>query len=191
MKNITVLFEPSKYKELIYKTTTENENIKITSKAKLFESIICENKELILPGTASDLKYTFNEIGNHIVKIKFKENLTDLTSIFNGCSTLISIPENIFYEQKEILYFYNSFVRCSSLVSIPKKLFNNNKKVIDFRNCFALCSNLVNEIPSDENGIKLWERTAANGYVDNINGSGCFTDCTNLTDYSEIPSNWK
>ncbi len=202
MRNITVLFEKSGYKNLVYKTTEENQTINIVYSLKYFESIIIEEtgEDLITKNTD---RYTFHNIGNHIVKVKFKIGIKYLYDAFMECKQLIEIPENLFYDNPEIIEFgycyisasYDTFLGCfmgcTGLTSIPKGLFNNNKAASDFYFCFALCPNLTGETPSDENGIKLWERTSENGYIDEITGTACFTNCLNLTDYSEIPDNWK
>ena len=175
MKNIRVLFEKENvYKELVYVTTETNQEIQLTYKKEYFESIICEENELI-DGKSGTLKYIFPEIGEHIVKIKFKPEITKFQNCFLYCSNLQSIPENLFINNPEVTYFGSCFYDCKHIQSIPENLFANNLKVTSFYNCFYNCFDLQS-IPENlfANNLKV------------ITFNGCFYNCSSL---QSIPEN--
>lgn len=116
---------------------------------------------------------------------KLFENCTkveNFSTTFYGCKNLIgNIPENLFQNCAEVTSFNNVFSGCSNLTgSIPQELFENCNRVNNFSSAFWGCSKLTGNAPA------LWNRNNIT-----INGSYCFKDCTNLSNYSDIPSNWK
>jgi len=58
-------------------------------------------------------------------------------------------------------------------------LFANNIIATDFGYCFADCNSLTGPAPA------LWRRTNVRYY------SSCFLNCTNLSNYDDIPAGWK
>lgn len=202
MKNIKVLFEkiiPEGYKKLTY-YVLNNQSIKITDKQEYFESIIDENDNELLSNDEEQTGELIYNYPNTIIPgkmeyfniyVKFKSNIFYFLQCFANCSNLYNIPENLFDNNIDALSFDGVFSGCWGLKSIPQKLFSKNKKANVFAYCFSGCSAITGEVPIDENGIKLYERTSENGYVNDIIGTNCFTGCLNLSDYSEIPDNWK
>lgn len=104
---------------------------------------------------------------------------THFGSCFNKCVSLTHIPENLFSNNPEVEQFNSSFSGCTSLTSIPENLFQHNLKVIYFRECFSSCINLTGEAPA------LWERTNVVTFVE------CFKGAVNLSNYDQIPADWK
>lgn len=107
-------------------------------------------------------------------------NVTDCSELFRQ-NTYISgeIPEKLFANNPKINDVQWCFSGCTNLTGDITNLFNNNPNVTNFTRCFSSCNNLTGEAP------KLWER-------DNItNGSLCFLGCTKLSNYAEIPDDWK
>ena len=107
-------------------------------------------------------------------------NVTTFGSVFRQCGNITgSIPENLFANNPKINDVQWCFSGCTNLTGDITNLFNNNPNVTNFTRCFSSCNNLTGEAP------KLWER-------DNItNGSLCFLGCTKLSNYAEIPDDWK
>ena len=121
--------------------------------------------------------------------------VTIFQGTFSYCSALKSLPANLFANNRKVNSFRLTFSGCSALESIPKNLFANNRKVTDFSYTFTGCYALTGESPYTMIGDKkvhLYERadypehfTAPTVFLD------CFKNCTGLTDYAQIPTNWK
>ena len=99
---------------------------------------------------------------------------------FSHCISLATIPTGLFDNNINTRSFNSTFETCTSLTTIPTGLFDYNINVTDFRWTFGYCTSLTGLAP------ELWLRT--NPMPD---GSACFRDDTNLSNYSSIPSNWK
>ncbi len=109
------------------------------------------------------------------------QNCTELTSLrqaFRDCVSLSEIPEKIFYNNTKLRNVELSFHYCISLENIPENLFENCTEINNFTSCFSDCRNVTGNAP------KLWERP-------NVKSEHCFMRCINLSNYEEIPSNWK
>lgn len=123
-------------------------------------------------------------------------SVSDFTATFRGCSNLTSIPEGLFDNNTSVTSFNMTFNGCSALTSIPSGLFDNNTNVSGFLYTFAGCLNLTGETPYTLSSdgvtkIKLWDRNGDNGFAKPTKPSYAFYDCNGLSDYADIPSNWK
>jgi len=131
------------------------------------------------------------------IPINFIRQLVKLTragGAFAGCTGLLSIPEDLFETNELLESVYDSdisgvtdagaFEGCTHLSSLPSKLFWRQKKLLSLENCFKGCSLLRGSTPVDSLGHKLWERYSRSA-------SGCFTGCSGLVDYADIPADWK
>ena len=67
---------------------------------------------------------------------------TSLTSIFDTCTRLETIPEGLFDNNPQVTNFSNAFYSCSSLSSTPLNLFDKHKSLFNLYCCFWGCSNL-------------------------------------------------
>ena len=124
-------------------------------------------------------------------------NCTAATT-FNGCfwhcTGLTAIPDGLFANCTAAKTFNTCFADCTSLTAIPDGLFANCTAVTVFRSCFSGCSSLTGETPYtmvDGKKIKLWERSPENGFATVNDYDVCFDGCTGLSDYAEIPADWK
>ena len=255
---------------MIYNTGT---NVKLINKAEYCKSIIADGKELITGKESGEIRVP--ELNDEKVYITFKEDATDLSSTFYGCSALKSIPENLFANcpkatdlsstfygcwalksipenlfancpevtdfsdafgktsvtsipenlfahntevtsfattfqecpflttipeklfanNPEVTNFAYTFSGCSALKSIPENFFANNTKVTNFSYTFKNCSALTGESPYTMIGdqkVHLYERqNYPEHFTTPINFGDCFYECTKLTDYAQIPSDWK
>ena len=164
---------PKEY--LVYTTTGTSESIQLIYKQQYAKKITLEDgTDVPITGTYG-LNYTFPEAGEHKVTIEFKEDVTDFTSCFAGCSGLTSIPENLFANNTAVTNFGFCFNYCTGLTSIPENLFANNTAVTNFGYCFYQCSGLTS-IP--DNLFANNTAVTTFGY--------CFASCTSLT---SIPDN--
>ena len=112
---------------------------------------------------------------NSIVSIQeelFKNNVNVISfdSVFRGCSGITSIPEGLFKNNVNIVSFDSVFSGCSGITSIPEGLFNNNVNVTNFRDAFRGC-NGITSIPEG-----LFKNNANVIYFTNI-----FFGCSRLT----------
>lgn len=114
---------------------------------------------------------------------------------FAGCTGIEAIPEGLFdsVPNTTSVSFKECFINCTSLKSIPSGLFDKARKARYFNYTFANCTSLTGESPySEHSGVKihLYERKTFDTsiYNSSIQGTGCFTNCTGLSDYDKIPT---
>ena len=115
-------------------------------------------------------------------------NITHFNWAFGECTSLTSIPADLFANCQNVTNFRYAFSDCTSLTNIPADLFANCSNVTDFWFTFEGCTNLTGNAP------ELWKRVPdgeTNEYIGTPNGEGCFYNCTNLTNYEQIPEYWK
>lgn len=105
---------------LQYKTTQENQLVRLTSMAEYFDSILIleTREELIKCSPSKILDYTFQQKGIHNVAIKFKMGRTSLAKCFSECSDLTSIPQELFNDCRDVKNLSFCFKDCTSLTSI-------------------------------------------------------------------------
>lgn len=114
--------------------------------------------------------------------------------LFAGCGNLTAIPAGLFDHCTAMTSFNYCFYGCSNLTAIPAGLFDHCTAVTDLSGCFKKCNNLTGETPYtmvDGKKVKLWERSPENGFAKVTSHESCFKDCPYLSDYAEIPSDWK
>ena len=142
--------------------------------------------------------------------------VTDFSSAFQICRNLTgSIPEKLFWNNPDVTDFSYVFMNCNNIEGIPENLFINNFKAENFRQSFTYCYN-VTQLPSnlfinnkninnlyytfyDNNQLTgdgwrdIIEYTTQYAEENNITlqTDNCFRDCTSLTDYNEIPIEWR
>ena len=126
----------TKHEPLIFKTGS---NIKLIHRAEYCKSIIADGKELITGNESGEIRVP--ELKDEKVYITFKDDVTDLSYAFFGC-TVTSIPENLFANNPKVTDFDDTFEGCTSLKSIPEQLFANCSNVKSFSSIFSNCSSL-------------------------------------------------
>lgn len=127
--------------------------------------------------------------------------ITSFEATFSGCTALASLPEKLFAAigtKTSSITLSECFYKCSSLSSLPAGLFDTVRRISYIDSCFEGCSSLKGESPYTVIGdtkIHLYERERGDDFPNApVNASAhanCFTGCTGLSDYSEIPSDWK
>lgn len=121
--------------------------------------------------------------------------VTRLDGIFKGCTSLREIPEKLFANNTQVISMWEAFAGCKSLQRIPAGLFDSMRTLQAVRLLFKSCSSLTGESPYTLiNGKKvhLYERKDyPNEFLEITSHTSAFNNCTNLTDYESIPSNWK
>ena len=145
----------------------------------------------------TDFRYTFQNCRGltSIPENLFSNNtaVTVFINTFYYCTGLTSIPENLFSNNTKVTSFSRTFNSCFGLTSIPENLFSNNTKVASFSYTFSGCTGLTGNVPTDTDGTPIYNRSGEGkeGYAVVTNYTGCFYNCTGLTDYSSIPTDWK
>lgn len=132
------------------------------------------------------------------------QNLTNVSNCFNNTG-LSTIPSSLFDDCSYINDFSGCFYGCYQLHSIPNGLFNRCPNATDFSGCFAMSG--VENIPTDlfMLNINAINFSSCFNYCDSLYGDApelwithssamgesCFSGCTNLSNYSSIPNDWK
>lgn len=176
---------------------------KVTTFANTFEG--CTSLKAIPAGLFSGCSETTNFSGTFSKCSSVKSLPSDLfeacysaldfTDTFEMCYALERIPEGLFDDCTRAKKIYYTFWQCSSLVEVPVSIFDNLRWVENFSIAFSGCTSLTGESPyTIINGEKvhLYERVNYPDYfVTPYTTSRCFASCSNLTDYSSIPSTWR
>lgn len=106
----------------------------------------------------------------------------DFNSCFNGCINLTTIPSGLFDNNTEVINFGNTFRSCIGITSIPIGLFDNSPNVTTFEGVFRMPTT-ANALSG--NAPELWTRIPIPA------GTGAFRNCNNLTNFNDIPQDWK
>ena len=142
----------------------------------------------------------YNKMQLKVIPKGLFDNNTKVTS-FEGTfrnTNVSEIPQGLFDKCTEVTSFRGTFYN-TLISSIPTVLFDYNTKVTSFYETFCRCSMLKGESPYTiinvdgvETKVHLYERANYPAYFTAPTSySVCYRDCTGLTDYSSIPSNWK
>lgn len=124
---------------------------------------------------------------------------TNFSNTFQAMTSLEEIPAGLFAHvpsNNTNVKFPYCFAECTALKSIPTGLFDAAVKASSFNYCFAYCTALTGESPyTDITGtiVHLYDRKTLytlGNFNNRITGTGCFTGCEGLSDYSKIPSAW-
>ena len=111
------------------------------------------------------------------------DSVTNCSNMFSGCSSLTTIPKTLTIPNS-VTNCSRMFSSCSSLTSDISNIWPstwNYTGRINISYMFNSCSKIVGTVPAD----KLWNSGKT------FNSSSCFTNCTSLTNYNEIPAGWK
>ena len=103
--------------------------------------------------------------------------VTEFTDTFSE-SGITNLPEGIFDNCVAATSFNNTFAY-SNLINIPEELFDKCPNVTDFYGTFSNCRNVEGKAPN------IYTRNNVTSH------SKCFYDCSKLSNYNEIPSDWK
>ncbi|MGB7841148.1 MAG: hypothetical protein WBL21_00045 [Salinimicrobium sp.] len=118
----------------------------------------------------------FTEIPNQLFHSNPEaRNFNDTFS--NNGEFLKTIPFDLFYKNPKAETFARVFDG-NDIQAIPSSLFANNPLATNFERAFYLNKNLTGPVP------ELWKREGSNG-------EECFYQCTKVSNYAQIPDNWK
>ena len=164
---------------LLYKVNTYQQKVKI------FDSKFCKNNskecEIIINGEKMEISDYYQNINfedNISIQLSMGNKITDLSYMFNGCSSLISINIISNWNTKNITNMKWMFFGCNSLESLPDISNWDISNVTDIQFMFAGCKSLKN-IPD----ISKWNTKNI------LNMSGLFSECSSLKSLPDI-SKW-
>ena len=185
------IIEKYKYIFNVYQTMNIDEiniiyNIKDLKEVQLFNPNFIERNEnklkLIIDGKEQDLIdiYELSNNNKDILKVKLKgiTNVTDMSWMFYGCSSLTSLPDIYKWNTTNVTNMRCMFCRCSSLTSLPDISKWNTTNVTNMSGMFWGCSSLTS-LPD----IYKWNTTNATDM------SYMFEGCSSLTSLPDI-SKW-
>ena len=142
----------------------------------------------------------------------FQTNVTSFYAVFDQCEKLTNIQANVFSGHTNVTLASWAFAKCYKLASIPSGIYDNFRlntsfeyvhyhnfaltslpallfdkttNVTSYVNAFHGCTNLTGATPTNSAGLKLWELSPV------PTGTACFSECTGLSDYADIPAGWK
>ena len=164
---------------LLYKVNTYQQKVKI------FDSKFCKNNskdcEILINGEKmgiSDYYQNINFEENITIQLTMNNKITDLSYMFNGCSSLTSINISSNWNTKNITNMKWMFFGCNSLESLPDISNWDISNVTDIQFMFAGCKSLKN-LPD----ISKWNTKNI------LNMSGLFSECSSLKSLPDI-SKW-
>ena len=155
----------TKFMNIVYKITSINSDIKI----RLFgEGFVEKNKDkfkIIIDNKENELItfYSCKNINKHILKVRLKiySNITDMSGMFNGCSTLSSSEGFSNWQTGNVTNMSEMFRGCSSLSTLEGISNWQTENVTNMSEMFIGCSSL-----SSLEGISNWQT----GKVTNMSG---------------------
>ena len=110
-------------------------------------------------------------------------SVTNCSEMFYYCESLTTIQEG-FILGNSVTNCSSMFSNCLNLTSDISNIWPstwNYTGTINISMMFNSCSQIVGTVPAD----KLWNSGKT------FTSTGCFTDCTSLTNYDEIPAEWQ
>jgi len=114
---------------------------------------------------------------------------------FQNCNSIEEIPSGLFDACSQAYNFSRTFGWCYSLKLVPTNLFDKLRKVTNFERTFAGCDNLFGESPYtvvDGRKVHFYERVDYPDYfVSPRDSEMCFENCWHLTDWDNIPYDWR
>ena len=107
-------------------------------------------------------------------------NVTTFASCFFGCTALTSVPSNLFDQNINVVNFSGTFYNCRALTNVLQ--FTYNTSVTIFNNVYNM-SSTTNALTGT--APEIWNRTPTPA------GTNAFNNCTGLTNFASIPTNFK
>ena len=164
---------------LLYKVNTYQQKVKI------FDSKFCKNNskycEILINGQKMEICDYYHNINfedNITIQLTMGNEITDLSYMFNGCSSLTSMSIISNWNTKNIINMKWMFFGCNSLESLPDISNWDISNVIDIQFMFGGCKSLKS-LPN----LSEWN-------TKNIsNMSGIFSECSSLKSLPDI-SKW-
>ena len=139
--------------------------------------------------------------------------LTTVASCFYGCTSITAIPDGLFDNCIALTNMSQCFYGCTSITAIPDGLFDNCIVLTNMTQCFMYCKNLaltatmfsvdwMKSVPKRSMGSCFAVSTKSNSHTGSVpdiwtynttgsSDTNCFLYCTALSNYADIPTNWR
>jgi hypothetical protein len=119
--------------------------------------------------------------------VQIPSGVTSMHKAFSGCSNLSYAPKTLRLPAMCTDY-YEMFYSCPNLVADITNWFDNFSSIpsgteVRATRIFYSAGKITGTVPSN----KLWDRTT----VTWTDTTGAFRNCSSLSNYNDIPSNWK
>lgn len=111
---------------------------------------------------------------------KYSPDIGSLNDAFAYCTSLTSIPVGLLDYTSILTDISGIFKGCTSLTTIPENLFDNNININNCENAFNNCGNITSNVPT------LWV-----DFPTATHNTGTFGGCVNANNYVSIPTGWK
>ena len=139
---IKIIYDINK-KDIWYEKNGQNINIfgeEFVENNKNICKMIIDDKEYEISE-----KYNIGNFNNDILEIKLKgiENVTNINGMFNGCSSLSSLPDISKWNTNNVTNMNCMFSWCSSLSSLPDISKWNTNNVTSMSCMFIGCLNII------------------------------------------------
>lgn len=141
------------------------------------------------------------------VDTPFPELFSEVTSFkeaFRACTSLVRLPNRLFYYCRSILTVEDCFKYNHSLGQVPGDLFAYSPLIEDFSGCFedsgitrvspTLFNNCLNAdsfVDTFRDCYNLQEAPSLWTQFPDADGHSCFSGCTSASNYADIPAGWK
>jgi len=128
---------------IIYSINENDKKIKIFGKTFVENNI--NNCKIKIDNKEKELSEYYNIKNDKIKDIKIKlitSNVTDMSFMFDECSSLLSFPDISKWKTNNIINMKAIFADCSSLTSLPDISKWNTKNVINMKSMFYNCRSL-------------------------------------------------
>ena len=158
-----------------------------------------------------------NELAEGGIKEKNGNPITIFNYAFSHCTSLTSLPTDLFRYNTAVTDFSYTFINCTSLTTLPTDLFMYNTAVTTFNYTFNSCyklqlrSDIFGATPNfgtrvmnflscfNRNSFTGTQGTAPALWSATMNASSTTTTCfggagnsaTSLNNYADIPAAWK
>ena len=137
-----------------------------------------ENKEYEIKECFHIEDYTNYKLNKLQIKLKLSKNITDMSYMFNGCTSLTSLPDISNWNTNNVTNMSYMFYHCKSLISLPDISKWNTNNVTNMSYMFNDCKSLQS-LPD----ISKWNTNNV------INMSCIFACCLSLPSLPDI-SKW-
>lgn len=105
------------------------------------------------------------------------------------------LPQDLFKSSSKLRYADYTFLNCKLLKTIPAAIFDYNRQISSVEGLFAQSYNIEGESPYtliDGRKVHLYEREKySTEFVAIDTYRRCFDGCTKLSDYKDLPDNWR
>ena len=109
-------------------------------------------------------------------------NANSFAYVFNTCDGLTGLPPALFANNPKVVTYAYAFYQCYGLTNLPSDLVATGAALVSVNRFFAYDASMGGA------AIPLWDTTKWPNATDE---AYCYSGCTNLSDYADIPAAYK